>query len=83
MTALPVEFIPGLVPAVDALRAAVDRSDRPLPLVAFAQVVMVASRPHVQAETLADLSDLLAEDQPELAAVLDTLSHKIREALNR
>lgn len=70
---------PGFLHALTAVQGV----SRQQPL-SYAEIVTIAlsvARPHVQAETLADLADEIAETYPAFADLLDQMSHHIRTAL--
>lgn len=46
-------------------------------------IALSAAIPHIRAETMADLSDDLADHFPDVAEILDHASYEIREALTR
>jgi hypothetical protein len=46
-------------------------------------VALAVSRPHVQAELLADLADEFAEVAPAFAEMLDQISYDMRKAVTR
>ena len=74
---------PGFLPAARAVYALLDGTMPADDVDRIVELALFVSRPYMQAELFADLSDKLAEDGFEqVAAILDHTSFYLREALD-
>lgn len=83
MIGIEPDDVPGFREAVAAVTGLTESTLPPDDVDAIVATVMIITRPHVQAEFTADLSDDLADGIfAEAASLLDRISYDIREWLH-